>query len=134
MGMMNPQYHAPLRAPINLGLLLRKSVIEVADHNYDIVAGKLSKTLKKQNPMKAWGPEDMFSETGCSTHRLEGYVPKSEIIPSRPPPAECSAEDQPFFYLRTLMIHKLMSILLQVHFHTLPLKCLIMRLLIGRLP
>ena len=44
------------------------------------------------------GSEGIF-HSGYYTHNTEGYVPKPEslIILSRPPPAERSAEDQPFF-------------------------------------
>ena len=39
--------------------------------------------------------------SGYYTHNAEGYVPRPEslVIPSRPPPAERSAEDQPFYHI-----------------------------------
>ena len=60
IGMTNPPYHTTVRSPINLALSWHKSVIEAADCNHDIIAGKLSKTPKEQNPVKAWGPKDFF--------------------------------------------------------------------------
>ena len=54
-------------------------------------------------PARPWGPKDFFSGVGYYTHKLEGYIPepKSLGIPSRPPPTERTAEDQPFF-----LVHK----------------------------
>ena len=51
------------------------------------------------NPAKPWGTKDYFSGIGYYTHHLESYVLKAEslVIPSRPPPAERSAEDKPFY-------------------------------------
>ena len=45
--------------------------------------------------------KEFFTGSGYYTHNTEGYVPKPEslIIPSRPPPAEPSAEDQPLFHV-----------------------------------
>ena len=46
IGMMNLPYHAPVRTPINLALPWHSSSVEIADCNYNIVTGKLSKLLK----------------------------------------------------------------------------------------
>ena len=80
--MLNPPYPAPVRT-----LPWHKSAVE-ANRNHSIVVGKLYKSLKGQNPTKAWGPDYFFLAIGYST-RLQARV--------RPPPAEQSVEDQPFF-------------------------------------
>ena len=56
--------------------------------------------MKNQHPAKPWGPKE-FSRALATIPIIEGYVPKPEtlIIPSRPPPAERPAEDQPFFHV-----------------------------------
>ena len=97
--MQNPVHRAPIRADINLSLPWHSSAVEIADRNFNIVMGKLSKRIKSLNPAKSWGPEDFFLGVGYQTHDLEGYVPKPEsfVIPSRPPPAEHTVEDQPFY-------------------------------------
>ena len=97
--MMNPTYHAPIRTPIKLTLPWHSSAIEEADRNFDIITGKLSKSMKSLNPAKPWGTKDFLSGVGYYTHNLESFVPKPEslIMPSRPPPAERLAEDQPFY-------------------------------------
>ena len=55
--------------------------------------------MEDQHPAKPWGPREFFTGSGYYAHNTEGYVPRPEslIIPSRPP-AERSAEDQPFFF------------------------------------
>ena len=80
-----------VRAPINLTLPWHSSSVEIADRNFNIVTGK---SMKKLNPAKL----KIFSRAQV-LHSLESYVPKpeSEIIPSRPPPAERPAEDQQFY-------------------------------------
>ena len=50
IGMMNPPYHAPVRAPINLTLTWHNSTIEVADHNHNIIMGKSLKKLNLTKP------------------------------------------------------------------------------------
>ena len=72
-GMMNPPYHAPVRAPISLALPWHSSV-KIADRNYNIVMGY----------------QRFFLGHGLLHYSLESYIPKpeSEIIPSRPPPTE----------------------------------------------
>ena len=54
--------------------------------------------MKNQHLAKPWGPKEFFMGSGYYTHNTEGYVfkPESLIIPSRPPPAERTVEDQPF--------------------------------------
>ena len=73
----------------------------IAKRNHDIVLGKLSKSMKAQHPAKSWGQKEFFTGSGYYSHNTEGYVPKPEslIIPSRPPPAERTANDQPFFHV-----------------------------------
>ena len=87
LGIENPVYHALTRAAINLSLPWHSSAVEIADHNFNIVTGKLSKPVKLLNPAKPWGPKDFFLGIGYHTHNLEGYVPKPEslVISSRPP-------------------------------------------------
>ena len=99
LGMMNPTYNAPVRSAIILSLPWHSSAIQIANRNCDIVSGKLLKNMKSLNPAKPWGPKDFFSGVGYYTHNLEGYDPKPEslIIPLRPPPAEQTAEYQPFY-------------------------------------
>ena len=94
MGMNQPTYHDPARASINLALPWHSVATEIADLNFDIVTGKLNQCMKSCNPARPWGPKDFFFGVGYHTH-----VPKPEslVIPSRPPPAERTAEDQPFF-------------------------------------
>ena len=57
--------------------------------------------MKAQHPAMPWGPKEFFTGSGYYIHNTKGYVPKPEslIIPSRPPPAERTAEDQPFFHV-----------------------------------
>ena len=77
---------------IELSLHWHSSTIPIADRNHDIVLGKINKFMKDQHP-----------GSGYYTHTTELYVPKLEslIIPFRPPPAERTAEDQPFFHVST---------------------------------
>ena len=56
MGMKNPVYYDPARATINLALPWHSSAVEIADRKYNIVTGKLSKSMKSLNPAKPWGP------------------------------------------------------------------------------
>ena len=58
------------------------------------------------------GPKEFFTDSGYCTHNTEGYGPKPEslIIPSRPPPAERSAEDQPFFHVPRNPDHPLIRV------------------------
>ena len=97
--MKNPVYHALARAAINLSLPWHRLTVEIADCNFNIDTGKLSKHMKSLNPARPWSPKNFFLGIGYHTYTLEGYVPKpkSLIIPSRAPPAERTAEDQPFY-------------------------------------
>ena len=54
--------------------------------------------MKPCHPAKPWGPKEFFMGVGYPTHNLEGYIPYPEslVIPSKPPPMERAAEDQPF--------------------------------------
>ena len=63
--------------------------------------GKLNKSMKAHHPPWPWGPKEFFTGPGYYTHNTEGYVPKPESlrIPSRPPPAEQTADYQPFFHV-----------------------------------
>ena len=69
--------------------------------NHDMVRGKLNKSLKPQNPAKPCSPKDFFGGSGYYAHNTQGYLakPESLVVPSRPPPAEHTAEDQPFFHV-----------------------------------
>ena len=101
MGMRLPMYNATARKSIELSLPWSSSTIPIADRNHNIVLGRLNKNMRDQHPAKPWGPRDFFTGSGYYTHNTEGYVPRPEslVIPSRPPPAERSAEDQPFFHV-----------------------------------
>ena len=57
--------------------------------------------MKPQNPAKPWSPKDFFRGSGYYTLNTQGYLakPDSLEVPSRPPPAELTAEDQPFFHV-----------------------------------
>ena len=59
--------------------------------------------MKSCHPAKPWGAKDFFTGVGYPTHNLEGYVPYPEslVVPSKPPPTERTAEDQPF-----CLVHK----------------------------
>ena len=41
LGMVNPAFHDPARASVNLTLPWHSSAVEVADRNFDIIMGKL---------------------------------------------------------------------------------------------
>ena len=101
MGMRLPAYNAPAKKSIEISLPWHSSTIPIADMNHDIVRGKLNKSLKPQNPAKPWSPKDFFGGSGYYTHNTRGYLakPESRVVPSRPPPAERTAEDQPFFHV-----------------------------------
>ena len=101
MGMRLPAYNAPAKKSIEISLPWHSSVIPIADMNHDIVMGKLNKSLKPQNLAKPWSPKDFFGGSGYCTHNSQGYLakPDSLEVPSRPPPAERTAEDQPFFHV-----------------------------------
>ena len=96
-----PAYNAPAKKSIEISLHWHSSTIPIADMNHDIVRGKLNKSLKPQNPAKPWSPKDFFGGSGYYTHNTQGYFakPESLVVPSRPPPAERTAEDQPFFHV-----------------------------------
>ena len=101
MGMRLPAYNAPAEKNFEISLPWHSSTIPIADMNHDIVRGKLSKSLKPQNPAKPWSPKDFFGGSGYYTHNTQGYLAKPESldVPSRPPPAERTTEDQPFFHI-----------------------------------
>ena len=101
MGMRLPAYNAPAKKSIEISLPWHSSTIPIADMNHDIVRGKLNKSLKPQNPAKPWSPKDFFGGSGYYTHNTQGYLakPESLVVPSRPPPAEHTPEDQPFFHV-----------------------------------
>ena len=96
-----PAYNAPAKKSIEISLPWHSSTIPIADMNHDIVRGKLNKSLKPQNPAKPWSPKDFFGGSGYYTHNTQGYLakPESLVVPSRPPPAERTAKDQPFFHV-----------------------------------
>ena len=101
MDMRLPAYNAPAKKFIEISLPWHSSTIPIADMNHDIVRGKFNKSLKPQNPAKPWCPKDFFGGSGYYTHNTHGYLAKPESleVPSRPPPAERTAEDQPFFHV-----------------------------------
>ena len=101
MVMRNPVYIEQEKRAIELKLAWHNLTTQIAQRNHDIINGRLSKNMKPFNPAKPWGPRDHFRVSGYYTHNVEGYVPKPEslTVPSRPPPAERRAEDQPFVYV-----------------------------------
>ena len=101
MGMRLPAYNAPAKKSIEISLPWHSSTIPIADLNHDIVRGKLNKSLKPQNPSKPWSPKDFFGGSGYYVHNTQGYLgkPDSLVVPSRAPPDERTAEDQPFFHV-----------------------------------
>ena len=101
MGMRLPVYNAPAKKSIEISLPWHSFTIPITDMNHDIVRGKFNKSLKPQNLAKPWSPKDFFEGSGYYTHNTQGYLAKPESleVPSRPPPAERTAEDQPFFHV-----------------------------------
>ena len=87
MGMRLPAYNAPAKKSFEISLPLHSSKIPIAD--------------MPQNPAKPWSPKDFFGGSGYYTHNTQGYLakPDSLEVPSRPPPVERTAEDQPFFHV-----------------------------------
>ena len=71
----------------------KNSTTQIARRNYEIVNGRLAKSLESLNPGKPWGLRDHFTGSGYYTYNAEGYVPKPEslLVPSRPPPAQRTA-------------------------------------------
>ena len=98
MGIRLPAYNAPAKKSIEISLPWHSSKIPIADMNHDIVRGKFNKSLKPQNLSKPWSPKDFFGGSGYYVLNTQGYLakPDSLVVPSRPPPAERTAEDQPF--------------------------------------
>ena len=75
MGMQRPIYNEQRKRAIELSLPWHNSTMQIAQRNYDIVKGRLSKSMKSLNPAKPWGPRDHFTGSGYYTHNAEGYVP-----------------------------------------------------------
>ena len=98
MGMQRPMYHDPGKATINLTLPWHNVANEIADLDLKIVRGHINKRMKQIRPAKPWGYHDFFTGSGYPTHNLEGLVSYAEslALPSKPPPTERTAEDQPF--------------------------------------
>ena len=101
MGMRLPAYNAPTKKSIEVSLPWHSTMADIANLNNDIVRGKLNKSLKPLNPSKPWSPKEFFGATGYYVHNTQGYLAKPETLdfPSRAPPAERTAEDQPFFHV-----------------------------------
>ena len=101
MGMRLPAYNAPTKKSIEISLPWHSTMIDIADLNNDIVRGKFNKSLKPLNPSKPWSPKEFFGASGYYVHNTQGYLakPDSLVVPSRAPPAERTAEDQPFFHV-----------------------------------
>ena len=57
--------------------------------------------MKPLNPSKPWSLKEFFGALGYYVHNTQGYLakPESLVFPSRAPPAERMAEDQPFFHV-----------------------------------
>ena len=98
MGMSLPAYNAPAKKSIEISLHWHSSNIPITDMNHVIVRGKLNKSLKPQNQAKPWSPKDFFWGSGYCT---QGYLakPESLVVPSRPPAAEHTVDNQPFFHV-----------------------------------
>ena len=73
------------------------SAVEIADHNFKIITGKLSKLIinKSLTQLSLGVPKDFFLVVGYHTHNLEGNVPKPKSIVT-PSPVERTSDDQPF--------------------------------------
>ena len=101
MGMRLPAYNAPTKKSIEVSLPWHSTTADIANLNNDIVRGKLNKSLKPLNPSKPWSPKEFFGASGYYVHNTQGYLAKPESLefPSRAPPAERTAEDQPFFHV-----------------------------------
>ena len=101
MGMRLPAYNAPTKKSIEVSLPWHSTTPDIANLNNDIVRGKLNKSLKSLNPSKPWSPKEFFGASGYYVHNTHGYLAKPESLdfPSRAPPAERTAEDQPFFHV-----------------------------------
>ena len=101
MGMRLPAYNAPTKKSIEISLPWHSTTIDIAYLNNDIVRGKFNKSLKPLNPSKPWSPKEFFGASGYYVHNTQGYLakPDSLVVPSRAPPAERTAEDQPFFHV-----------------------------------
>ena len=101
MGMRLPAYNAPTKKSIEVSLPWHCTTADIANLNNDIVRGKLNKSLKPLNPSKPWSPKEFFGASGYYIHNTHGYLAKPESLdfPSRAPPAERTAEDQPFFHV-----------------------------------
>ena len=101
MGMRLPAYNAPTKKSIEVSLPWHSTTIDIADLNNDIVRGKFNKSWKPLNPSKPWSPKEFFGASDYYVHNTQGYLakPDSLVIPSRAPPAERTAEDQPFFHV-----------------------------------
>ena len=97
MGMRLPAY----KKSIEVSLPWHSTTADIANLNNDIVRGKLNKSLKPLNPSKPWSPKEFFGASGYYIHNTHGYLAKPESLdfPSRAPPAERTAEDQPFFHV-----------------------------------
>ena len=56
---------------------------------------------KQALDQKPWSQKDFFGGSGYYTHNTQGYLAKPESleVPSRPPPAERTADDQHFFHV-----------------------------------
>ena len=101
MGMRLPAYNAPTKKSIEVSLPWHSTTAGIANLNNDIVRGKLNKSLKSLNPSKPWSPKEFFGASGYYVHNTHVYLAKPESLdfPSRAPPAERTAEDQPFFHV-----------------------------------
>ena len=95
-----PAYNAPTKKSIEISLPWHSTTIDIADLNNDVVRGNFNKSLKPLNPSKPWSPKEFFGASGY-VHNAQGYLakPDSLVVPSRAPPAERTAEDQPFFHV-----------------------------------
>ena len=96
-----PAYNAPTKKSIEISLPWHSTTIDIADLKNDIVRGKFNKSLKPLNLSKPWSPKEFFGALGYYVHNTQGYLakPDSLVVPSRAPPAERTAEDQPFFHV-----------------------------------
>ena len=93
MGMRLPAYNAPTKKSIEISRPWHSTTIDIADLNNDIVRGKFNKSLKPLNPSKPWSPKEFFGASGYYVHNTQGY------LAIWGPPAERTAEDQPFFHV-----------------------------------
>ena len=68
MGMQRPIYNASKNRAIELALPWHSSTVQITQRSFDIVSGRLSKSMKSLNLAKPWGSKDNLMGSGYYTH------------------------------------------------------------------